>query len=300
LICFILMKDIVPMTKTLDDLSRDLAALAREGSPAIASLAQWVLERPQEIAFNSVRGLAELANVNVNTAYRLSITLGFSGYDECRREFQSALRLSKGLYGRRAEQLAGLSGNTLIDGLRSAAHANLDDALSGENVEKIRDASKRLLTARRVYCIGVRSCFSLAHYLAYTGGMAFRSFERPLVETGSIADTLAYADPGDIAILITFSLYSAEVVRAHEAALSKGVDVIAITDSYASPIARKSKIVFCLPMAGPQPLPSHGAGFALAEAIIAEMIAQSANAPDRIARFEDQMVRLGNYVAPHK
>jgi DNA-binding MurR/RpiR family transcriptional regulator len=220
--------------------------------------------------------------------------------DECRREFQSALRRSKGLYGRRAEQLAGLGGDTLIDGLRSATHANLDEALSGENVEKIKDVAKQLLKARRIYCVGVRSCFSLAHYLAYTGGMAFRSFERPLVETGSIADTFAYADPGDIAILITFSLYSAEVVRAHEAALSKGVEVIAITDSYASPIARKAKTVFCLPMAGPQSLPSHGAGFALAEAIVAEMIAQSADAPGRIARFEDQMIQLGNYVAATK
>ena len=126
-------------TRTLDDLSRDLAALAREGSPAIASLAQWVLERPQEIAFNSVRGLAELAGVNVNTAYRLSIALGFSGYDECRRAFQSALRHGKGLYGRRAEQLSGLSGGSLVDDLRSAAHANLDEALSDGNVDKIRD-----------------------------------------------------------------------------------------------------------------------------------------------------------------
>ncbi len=283
-------------TRTLDDLSRDLAALAREGSPAIASLAQWVLERPQEIAFNSVRGLAELAGVNVNTAYRLSIALGFSGYDECRRAFQSALRHGKGLYGRRAEQLSGLSRGSLVDDLRSAAHANLDEALSDGNVDKIRDAATRLLAARRIYCIGVRSCFSLAHYLAYTGGMAFRNFERPLVEPGSIADTFAQAETGDIAILITFSLYSAEVVRASEAALSKGVDVIAITDSYASPIARDAKLVFCLPMAGPQPLPSHGAGFALAEGIITEMIAQSPSAPDRIAEFEDQMVKLGSYL----
>lgn len=295
--CFTMTDHATPTTKTLDDLSRDLAVLAREGSPAIASLAQWLLERPQEIAFNSVRGLAELAEVNVNTAYRLSIALGFSGYDECRRAFQSALRQSKGLYGGRAEQLSGQSGGSLIDDLRLAAHANLGEALTGENVDKIKDAAQRLLNARRIYCVGVRSCFSLAHYLAYTGGMAFRNFERPLVEPGSIADTLAHADPGDVAILITFSLYSAEVVRAYEAALSRGIDVIAITDSYTSPIARDAKLVFRLRMAGPQPLPSHGAGFALSEGIITEMIARSASAPDRIADFEDQMVKLGNYVS---
>jgi hypothetical protein len=157
--CFIMMNGPKTTTRTLEDLSRDLAALAREGSPAIASLAQWVLERPQEIAFNSVRGLAELADVNVNTAYRLSIALGFSGYDECRRVFQSALRQSKGLYGGRAEQLSGQGGGSLIDDLRSAAHANLDEALTGENVDKIKDAAERLLKARRIYCVGVQELF---------------------------------------------------------------------------------------------------------------------------------------------
>lgn len=290
--------DLKPRPKTIDDLSMELASLARDGSPAIAELAQWLVERPQEIAFNSVRGLAGLAEVNVNTVYRLAVALGFSGYDECRRAFQAAMRQSKGLYGGRAEQLSGLSGDTLFDDLRSATHANLEQALSPESVVRIKDAATRLLEARRIYCIGVRSCFSLAHYLAYTGGMAFRNFERPLAEPGSIADTLAHAAPGDVAVLITFSLYSAEIVRAHEAALSKGLDVIAITDSYTSPIAREARPVFCLPMAGPQPLPSHCAGFAIAEAIITEMIARSEHAPERIGTFEEQMVKLGSYVTP--
>lgn len=282
--------------RSLDDLSRGLATIAREGSPAIARLAQWALEHPQEMAFHSVRGLADLSGANVNTAYRLALALGFSGYEECRRGFQSALRQSKGLYGARAEKLTNRGEGAVIEDLRSAAHANLDEALSGENVAKIRDAAMRLLQARRIYCIGVRSCFSLAHYMSYTGGMAFRNFERPLVEPGSIADTLAHADPDDVVVLITFSLYSAEVVRAHEAAIAKGIGVIAITDSYTSPIARRAESVFCLPMAGPQPLPTHGAGFALVEGIITEMIAASAGAPERIAEFERSMVALGSYV----
>lgn len=282
--------------RSLDDLKRALAQLARDGSPAIARLAQWSLEHPQEIAFHSVRGLAELSGANVNTAYRLAVGLGFSGYEECRRAFQDALRTGGGMYGPRAARLSAHPEGTLIEDLRLAAHGNLDEAFSGDNAARIAAAAARLVAARRVYCIGVRSCFSLAHYLAYTGGMAFGNFDRPLAEPGSIADTLAHAGPGDVAVLITFSLYSAEVVRAHQAALRRGVGVIAITDGYASPIAQGAEIVFCLSMAGPQPLPSHGAGFALVEGIVAEMIAASPEAPDRIAEFERRMIEMGNYV----
>jgi DNA-binding MurR/RpiR family transcriptional regulator len=284
-----------PSRRSLDDLRRDLAELARTGSPAIARLAHWVLEHPQEIAFQSVRGLADLSGANVNTAYRLAVGLGYSGYEECRRAFQDALRTSGGMYGPRAARLSQQSG-TLIEDLRAAAHSNLDQAFSGDNAARITAAAVRLLRARRIYCIGVRSCFSLAHYLAYTGGMAFGNFDRALIEPGSIADTLAQAGADDVAVLITFSLYSAEVVRAHQAALSRGVGVIAITDGYTSPIAQGADIVFSLQMAGPQPLPSHGAGFALVEGIVAEMIANSPDAPDRIAEFERSMIELGSYV----
>ncbi len=281
---------------SLDDLRQSLAELSRKGSPAIAALAQWVLEHPQEIAFQSVRGLAQFSAANVNTVYRLSLALGFAGYDECRRAFQSALRQSGGLYGARAARLNTRGKGELIDELRSAAHANLEEAFAPQSAGRIREAAARLLRARRIYCIGVRSCFSLAHYFAYTGGMAFPNFERPFVEPGSIIDTLTHATSEDVAVLITFSRYSVEVVRAHQAALARGAGVIALTDSYTSPVARGADIVFCLSMAGPQPLPSHGAGFAVVEGIVLEMISASAQAPGRIAEFERRLLDLGSYL----
>jgi len=282
---------------SLEDLIRALAGIARTGSPTIARLALWLQDRPEELAFQSVRGLAALSGANVNTVYRVALALGFHGYDECRQAVQAALRSAGGLYGPRAAQLA-RHGETMIHDLCAAAHANLDEALSEENIAKIRRAAARLLAARRIYCIGVRSCFSLAHYLSYTGSMAFANFERPLMGPGSIADILAHADPGDTVVLITFPLYSAEIVEAHTAARAQGLDILAITDGYGSPIARGADEVFCLPMAGPQPLPTHGAGFALVEAIVSEMITASAEAPSRIAEFERRLADIGSYVTP--
>jgi hypothetical protein len=49
-------------------------------------------------------------------------------------------------------------------------------------------------------------------------------------------------------------------------------------------------------MAGPQPLPSHGAGFAIVEAIVLEMISKSTEAPARVAEFERRLLSLGSYV----
>lgn len=283
------------METSLDDLRQALAAQVRDGTPAIAGLAAWALEHPQELAFHSVRALADRAGVNVNTAYRLAVALGFSGYEQCRAAFQAALRQESTLYGARARRLHGGGSNVPL-AVHRAAHANLDALFTEVVVARIGQAAEMLAGARRVYCVGVRSCLSLAHYFTYTGRMAFPNFARPLTEAGSIADILTVAQPEDVVVPITFALYSAEVVAARDAAAERGARIVAITDTYASPIAREADLVFCLPMEGPQSLPSHGAGFALVEAIVADMISRSDEAPRRISDFEKRLLDFGSYV----
>jgi len=282
---------------SIDNLSRALAGLVHDGTPAISAFAAWALEHPQEMAFHSVRGLAKLAETNVNTVYRLAIALGFSGFDECRAAFQSAMRNHGGLYGQRAAKLNSDRDSDLFGQLRKASRDNLDAIFDQDFVTRIKDACALLTSARRVFCVGVRSGYSLAHYFAYSGRMAFENFALPLSGPGGIADAISEAGPEDVVVVMTFSLYSAEVVRAHAAALDRGARIIAMTDTYASPIARHADIVFCLPMSGPQTLPSQAAGFTLIETIIAHMIAGSGTAPDRIAEFERRMLEIGGYLS---
>lgn len=281
---------------TLDDLRHRLDALRRDGSPQLATLADWVLTHPQEMAFHSVRGLADLARVNANTVFRLSRALGFAGFDECRQAFQGAVRQGSGLYASRAERLRGAGGGALLDMVRDAAHANTDALFSESNRARIEAAADLMLAARRIHCVGVRSCLSLAHYLAYSGRMAFANFAPRISEPGDLFDVMSDTGPEDVVIPITFSLYSAETVRAHELAVRRGARIVAITDSLASPVASGAEVVFLPPMDGPQTLPSLGAAFTLAETLVAQMVARSPDAPNSIAAFEARLLDSGAYV----
>lgn len=288
-----------PGSPSLDDLRQKLAHLVHEGTPAISGLANWALHNPQELAFQSVRGLATLAEVNVNTVYRLAVALGFPGYEACRAAFQAALRADDASYRARAARLSSGALGDVSLALRRAAQDNLDTLFAEPALSRIGEAATLLTGAGQVHVVGVRSCFSLAHYLSYTGHMAFSNFARPMAEPGSISDLMAAVGPEDVVVPITFSLYSSEVVRAHGVARARGARVLSITDSYASPIAQGAALTFCIPMQGPQTLPSLGAGFALVEAIIAEMIARDPAAPDRIAEFEGRLLEFGGYL-PHR
>ncbi|MDN2567764.1 MurR/RpiR family transcriptional regulator [Aquibium sp. A9E412] len=281
---------------TLDDLRRRLSALSRDAAPEVARLADWMLEQPQEAAFHSVRGLAERAGVNANTVVRLSQALGFEGFEACRGAFQEALRQRSDLYSSRAARLRGSERDAIFRAVRAASHQAIDALFEADTLAAIERAADMLLQARQVHCVGVRSCQALAHYLAYTGGMAFPNFAARMTGPGDIHDLISETGTADVVVAITFSLYSVETVRAFELAKRQGARTIAITDGFRSPIAAGADLVLTPPMFGPQALPSLIAAFAMAEVLIAAMVARSDRALERIAGFETRLLDSGAYV----
>ena len=73
--------------------------------PVLSEFAKWCLENYSEIAFQSVRALADLAGVNANTVVRFSKELGFSGYEDLRQSVQCTLRIKHNTYSKRAGAL---------------------------------------------------------------------------------------------------------------------------------------------------------------------------------------------------
>ena len=281
--------------RSIDDFAHDLARIAAAAPPRVAALAAWAADHPQELAFNSVRGLAALSGANANTVMRLAQALGFAGYDAMRRAIQDALRAAPDIYGERAEELSGRDGASVMDAIRATSLSNLDSAFSSRARAGIAAAAELMLGARRVHVAGVRSCFAIADYITYTGRMAFDNFAPRAAAPGDIRDGVAGAAPQDVVLSITFRHYSVETIAAHELALARGARTIAMTDDTASPIARGADVLLLPAMAGPQPLPSMLAAFAMAEGVISTMAARSDGALDNIRRFEKRLRESGAY-----
>ncbi|MCE0506554.1 MULTISPECIES: MurR/RpiR family transcriptional regulator [unclassified Roseivivax] len=279
----------------MDDLRRALRAVAASGAPRVADLAHWLSDQPEEIAFNSVRGLADRSGANANTVVRLAHALGFGGYDACRSAFQDALRHGGDIYGRRADKLHGRPGPAAFEALREAAHRNLATVFSDETREAVERAAELMIGARRIHVIGVRSCFAIADYLVYTLRMAVENVGPRTGAPGDIRDQIAGTGPEDAVLSITFPHYSIETVAAHELARQRGARTIAVTDGPGAPTARGADVLLCPGMHGPQPLPSMIAAFALTEALTAAMILRSEGAHRNVARFEQRLMEAGAY-----
>jgi len=279
------------------DLHGRLSALAADAPPQLAALAAWLVDRTDEIAIRSVRQLATEAGSNANTVVRLAQAMGFSGYKPMQTQVRQSLRESGPLgYARRAAALAEGSAADRRSDMQATVHTNIDAIYTPAYETQIAACVPALLAARQVHCIAVRSCYSVAHYLSYTGALAFGNFQPTPAQPGLLVDALSTCTPDDIVIAISYAHYSAEVIRGCKIAHDCGARVIALTDSYASPIARGAWQVFRLPMAGPQLLPSLTSAFHLVERLLIELSAVSPQTEARLRDTESRMIRFGGYV----
>ena len=297
-ICFIRQEmTLDAQTRSAEELRTDLCQIVETGARQISAFAAWVLDNYQEVAFRSLRSAAQAASVNQNSAVRLAKTLGYPGYDSFRSDIQAALREGFVSYSVRARALSGRDGTDTWQALREASDANMAAAFSPGMRALLAACAQELVGARRIYCIGVRSCFSVAHYFTYVGAMAFASVVHTPNEPGGIMDMVSQAGPEDIVIAITYAHYSWEVVRGVTIARDCGARIIALTDSMASPIARGAWKVVPLPMEGPHFMPSLAPAFSIIELLLAEMVLRAPDAEKRVHDFEERIKRFRGYVS---
>lgn len=279
----------------MEILKESLARISAGGTPALRTFAPWVLDNLSLVAFHSIRGLAKQAGVNPNTVTRMARELGYSSFDAFRADVQTILQLTSPTYGERARTLRTQLGGNAFSAVMDAHRTNTRSLFSPDTLEILDACIDPLLGARRIYSVGVRSCYSIAHYFSYVGGMAFPNFVDVATIPGGIVDQVSQASSDDIVVGITYAHYSAEVVQACQIARSCGARVLALTDSHSSPIAVGAWKVLRLPMAGPHFMPSLNSAFFAAEMLLVGMAARSDSAAERVTAFEDRIKRFGGY-----
>ena len=97
-----------------------------------------------------------------------------------------------------------------------------------------------IATARRVGFLGVRSSFGIAFQFRYAYNLIARNGVLFDGLGGTVHDQVDTLDRGDVLIAISQSPYSTPTVEAVDAAVRRGVSVIALTDSVMSPLARRA------------------------------------------------------------
>jgi DNA-binding MurR/RpiR family transcriptional regulator len=246
--------------KTFDDMPAQLQAGAR-----------YVLDRPRDVALLSMREQARQAGVQPATMTRLAKRLGMEGYDEIRELYAAAVRDGGlGFAGKAGVQLVSqkLKGDrALAADMLNSIGKQIERLAAPANLDRLVAAARALASARRIYCLGLRSSHSVAWHLHYVLTLVGdRSIHIDGIgATG--ADALARATNRDILVVASVMPYTRLSVELAEYAVRRGIAVVAITDSEVAPLAQIAQDVIIVPTESPSFFHAMSPAFAVAEVL---------------------------------
>lgn len=216
-----------------------------KGQKAIAA---FILGHYEHAAYITAARIGEEAGVSESTVVRFAMELGFEGYPH----FQKALQ----------EELKGRL--TSVQRMKVTARmGEKEDILSAvllSDIEKLKRTYDRIdrvsfnravdliLSAGKIYILGVRSASPLASFLGFYFNLIFDNIR--LVHTTSVSEMfeqILSVQAGDVVIGISFPRYSKRTIKAMAYARTTGATVIAITDKADNPIAASADVCLLAP-----------------------------------------------------
>lgn len=207
--------------------------------PQLQKIAQFVVDNPQRVALMTIAEVADAIEVQPSGVIRFSKALGYSGFSEIQRILKEQLGdLIPASYHARLN--AAPDAQNELDRVAALAVASLS-ALP--EAAEIAAAAEALTQARVIHVVGLRRAFGPASYLTYLLA-GFEAPVRQFTALGDMADAeTLLVSPDDALVAISFPSYRPETRSIVATAGASGSEIVAITDSHLSPIARSASHV---------------------------------------------------------
>lgn len=204
-------------------------------------IAQYILAHYDRAAYMTASRLGALVEVSESTVVRFANELGFDGYPDMQRALQELTRTSLTAAQRMEVADNLLDRDNVLDKVLLGDADKIRHTLEGIDREAFYAAVEKIVSARNIYILGVRSSAALADFLTFNFRMMFDNVRAVDGTSGTeIFEQILNIGQEDVMIAISFPRYSRRTARAVEYAHSAGADVVAITDSKGSPLVAAS------------------------------------------------------------
>ncbi|OUN07955.1 N-acetylmannosamine kinase [Flavonifractor sp. An92] len=201
-------------------------------------IAHFILDSYDKAAFMTASRLGKTVNVSESTVVRFAAELGYDGYPAMQKALQEMIR-NKLTSIQRIEVSNDRIGDQ--DVLSMVMQSDVEKIrMTLEDVDRgsFERAVDTIVSARRIYILGVRSATALASFLGFYFNLIFENVV--LMHTTSVSEVfeqMLHIGPEDVIIGISFPRYSRRTVNAMTFARDRGARVVAITDCETSPLA---------------------------------------------------------------
>ena len=207
-------------------------------------ISNYILENYDKAAYMTASKLGKIVQVSESTVVRFAIELGFDGYPEFQQALQEVVRTNLTSFQRMEVTNSLIGDGDILSKVLLGDADKIKGTLEEVDREAFEKAVNYLVGANNIYILGVRSSSSLAGFLAHGLRMIFDNVKFVQTTSGSeMFEQIMSIGERDVMIAISFPRYSKRIIRAVSFAKHAGADVIALTDSEASPIAAEANQV---------------------------------------------------------
>jgi len=206
------------------------------------TVANYYLENPDEIVFCTLEDIAMKIGVSTTTIIRFARILGYSGYSDMQKNIQTSLLEKVSLPERLTLSSDTVPQDQLLMKTMQNDISDITATMTNISQSDLADAIKEISSARSVYILGMRSSFSLAHYMTSRLGQ-IRPNVRLIQSIGMIyPEELIGCNEQDICISFLFPRYSKTTANLILWLRKRGVRIILFTGQSISAISNYGDI----------------------------------------------------------
>lgn len=200
-------------------------------------IAKYILENYDKVAFMTAGKLSEVVGVSESTVVRFANALGFSGYPKLQDALEELVK-NKLTSVQRVDLInENKSDSEILKDVLKSDIKNIKETLENIDEKAFEEAVEKIINAKKVYILGMRSSYTIAQYLGFYLDRVIDNVQIIRTDMGDTFEQIVRIDKEDVLIAISFPRYSTKAYQTSSYAKEKGAHLISITDSMYAPVA---------------------------------------------------------------
>jgi len=227
-------------TKDLRDskkLITDIQAQYPRFSKGQKLIAQYILANYDKVAFMTACKLGDTVGVSESTVVRFANALGYSGYPKLQAALQELIKNKLTTVQRVEMAKEYRDDSTILNKVLKSDSDNIRATLEEIDKKAFEDSANKLLKARKIYILGMRSSFTIAQYLGFYLDIILDNVHIIRMDMGDAFEQVVRINEDDVLVAISFPRYSKKSYQIVSYAKEKGAHIISLTDSLFAPVA---------------------------------------------------------------
>ncbi len=196
------------------------------------SVANYVLQNYNEIAFYTLGKLAKEIGVSTTTVIRFANELGFDGYSAMQATIQANIKAQMSLPERLENIKESKKQNGLLEDIFDNDIKNIKATLSLVNKKELQNVINLILNSNKIFVLGFKGSFSVAHFF-WTILSQIKENAYLIHGTGNtFFEDIIHVKEDDVCIVCMFPRYLKEMIDLLEDIKKRKTKIVLITSQF--------------------------------------------------------------------